>query len=158
MILKGNGIKRWHISQLVCFVLLIVFSGCAKPNVVELTQTNPYAQVVGTQYRTIEAVNAYGIYQDLDKKVISYIELIPGVGIAGPEVAFKKGIKKGQIITVLSAWRESTLLSSDIYYVIAPQDADLPHDIQVRIELSSGNEGVGAELNQHVYEKITGNK
>lgn len=158
MIIKGNGIIKGHISQFVGLVLLTVLGGCAKPNVVELTQINPYAKVVGTQYRIIEVVHAYGIYQDLDKKVISYIELIPGVGIAGPEVAFKKRIKKGQIITVLSAWRESTLLSSDIYYVIAPQDADLPHDIQVRIELSSGNEGVGAELNQRIYEKITGNK
>lgn len=154
--IKGNYIKKCYVSQFVCLIWLTVFSGCAKPNVVELTQTNPYAQVVGTQYRIIEAVDAYGIYQDLDKKVISYIELIPGVGIAGPEVAFKKRIKKGQIITVLRAWRESTLLSSNVYYVIALQDADLPHDIQVRIELSSGNEGVGAELNKSVYEKITG--
>lgn len=152
--MKRNDIRKRYISQFVCLIFLTVFSGCAKPAVVELTLTSPYAQVVGTQYRIIAAVDAYGIYQDLDRKVISYIELIPGVGIGGPEVAFRKRINKGQIITVVSAWRESTLLSGDVYYVIALQDADLPRDIQVRIELSRGNEGVGAELNPHVYERI----
>jgi len=153
--MKRNDIRKRHISQFVCLIWLTVFNGCAKPTVVELTLTSPYTQVVGTEHRIIAAVDAYGVYEDLDKKVISYITLIPGVGIAGPEVAFKRRIAKGQIITVLSAWRESTLLSSDIYYVIALQDADLPRDIQVRIDLSRGNEGVGAELNPRVYERIT---
>lgn len=156
MIIKGNGIKKWHISQFVCIVLLTVLSGCTKP--IDLTLTNPYAQIVGTEYRIVAEVDAYGIYEDLDKKVISYITLIPGVGIGGPEVAFRKRIAKGQKIKISSAWRERKFLYNDIYYVIALQDADLPRGIQVRIDLSRGNEGVGAELNNSVYERITGNK
>ena len=117
--MKGNDITKRHISQVVCLIWFTVFSGCARPTVVELTLTSPYAQVVGTKYRIIAPVDAYGIYENLDKKVISYVELIPGVGIAGPEVAFRKRIAEGQIITVLSAWRESALLSSNVYYVIA---------------------------------------
>jgi hypothetical protein len=152
-----DHIRKPRLSRFIYLVCLTILSACAKPSVVELSLTSPYAQVVGARYRIIEVVNAYGIYQDLDKrKVISYIELIPSIRIAGPEVAFEKRINKGNIITVLSAWRKSTLLSSDVYYVIALQDADLPRDIQVRIELSTGNEGDGAELNPHVYEKITG--
>lgn len=153
--IKGNDIRKRHISQFVCLLWLTVFGGCAKPAMIELTRTSPYAQIVGTEYRIVAEVDAYGIYEDLDKKVISYIELIPGVGIAGPEVAFRKRIAKGQKITVLSAWRERKLLYSDVYYVIALQGADLPPDIQVRIDLSRGNEGVGAGLNQRVYERIT---
>jgi hypothetical protein len=122
--------------------------------VVELTLTRPYAQVVGTQYRIIEATDAYGIYKDLNKKVISCIELIPGVGISGPEVAFKKRIAKGQKITVLSAWRERKLLHSNVFYVISLQDGGLPREIQVRIDLSRGNEGKGVELNPRIYERI----
>jgi hypothetical protein len=156
MMMRKNDIRKRRISRFIWLIWLTILSACAEPSVVELTQTSPYAQVVGTQYRIIEAVDAYGIYQDLDKKVISYIELIPGVGIAGPEVAFTKRINKGKIITVLSAWRKSTLLSSDAYYVIELQEADLPRNIQIRIELSRGNEGGGAELNQRVYEKIKG--
>jgi hypothetical protein len=156
MIIKGNGIKKWNICQFVCLILLTILGGCAKP--ADLTLTNPYAQIVGTEYRIVAAVDAYGIYEDLDKKVISYITLIPGVGIGGPEVAFKKRIAKGQKIKILSAFRDRKFLYNDIYYVIALQGADLPRGIQARIDLSRGNEGVGAELNQRVYEKITGSK
>jgi len=152
--MKRNDIKKGHVSKCICLIWLTICSGCANSAAVDLTQMSPYTQIVGTEYRVIEAVDAYGIYEDIDRKVISYIELIPGVGISGPEVAFKRRIDKGQIIKVLSAWRERTSLSGDVYYVVALRDADLPRDIQVRIELSRGNEGVGAELNQRVYERI----
>jgi hypothetical protein len=154
MTMKRNDIKKRPIIQFIWLILFTVFSGCARPSVVEVTQTSPYVQVVGTEYRVIAEVDAYGIYEDLDKKVISYITLIPGVGIGGPEVAFRKRISKGQKITLLSAWRERKILHSDVYYVIALQDADLPRDVQVRIELSRGNEGVNAELNPRVYERV----
>lgn len=154
--IKGNDIRKRYISQFVCLIWLVIFSGCVRPTVIELTRTSPYAQIVGTEYRIVAPVDAYGIYGNLDnRKVISYIELIPGVGIAGPEVAFRKRIAKGQKITVLSAWRERKLLYSDVYYVIALQGADLPPDIQVRIDLSRGNEGLDAELNQRIYERLT---
>ena len=69
-------------------------------------------------------------------------------------MAFKKRIAKGQIISILSAWRKRMLLDSYVYYVVALQDADIPHDVQVRIDLIRGNEGEGAELNPRVYERI----
>jgi hypothetical protein len=152
--MKRNDIKKRCIRQIAWLICLAVFSGCTKPAVVDLSLTGQYAQVVGSEYDVISEVDAYGIYEDLDRKVIAYIELIPGVGISGPEVAFKKRIAKGQKIKVLSAWRERKLLYSDVYYVVALQDEGLPRDIQVRIGLSRGNEGGGAELNPHVYERI----
>lgn len=154
--MKSNDIRKRPISQFICLIWLTVFGGCAKPAAVELTRTSPYAQIVGTEYRIVAPVDAYGIYGNLDnRKAISYITLIPGVGISGPEVAFKKRIAKGQKITVLSAWQKRMLLDSYVYYVISLQGADLPHDVQVRIDLIRGNEGVGAELNPRVYERIT---
>ncbi len=155
MMIRGSDIKNRHIRQLACFIGLAVFTGCVEPALDELTLMSPYAHMVGGEYRTLAEVNAYGIYENLDKKVISYITVIPGVGISGPEVAFKRRIAKGQNIKILSAWREHKVLHSGVYYVVAFQDADLPRDIQVRIELSRGNEGVGAELNQHIYERLT---
>lgn len=153
---KGNDIRKHPISLLICLSWFTIFSGCTKPSAVELTLTSPYTQVVGTEYRVIAEVDAYGIYEDLDnRKVISYITLIPGVGISGPEVAFKKRISKGQKITVLSAWQKRMLLNNYVYYVVALQGADLPHYVPVRIDLIRGNEGVGAELNPRVYERIT---
>lgn len=153
--MKGNDIRERYISQFVCFIWLLILSGCTKPSVVELTLTDPYAHIVGIEYRVIAEVNAYGIYEDMDRKSISFIELIPtSVVISGPEVAFKNRIAKGQKIRVLSAWRERKLLHSNVYYVIALQDEGLPRDIQIRIDLSRGNEGEGAELNPRIYERI----
>jgi hypothetical protein len=155
MIIEGDNFNKRFLSLLVCLIWLIVFSGCAGSAEIDLTLTNPYAQVVGNEYRIVAPVDAYGIYEDLDKKVITYITLIPGVGIAGPEVAFKKRISKGQKIKILSAWRERKLLHSNVYYIISLQQADIPNGIKIRIDLSRGNEGVGAELNNNIYEKIT---
>jgi len=154
--IEENYTKNRHISQFICLIWLAVFTGCTEPTLVELSLSSQYGQIVGSEYRIIAPVDAYGIYENLDKRVISYITLIPGVGISGPEVAFKKRIAEGQKIVVLSAWQERKLLHSNVYYVIALQDTDLPRDMQVRIDLSRGNEGVGAELNQRVYEKIKG--
>ena len=153
--IKKNHIMKCCLTQIICVILLIAVSGCSKPTVIDLTLTKPYAQLVGAEYRLITEVDAYGIYENLDRKKISFIEFIPGVGIAGPEVAFKKRIAKGQIITILSAWQERKLFHSDVYYVIALREGSLPRDIQLRIGLSRGNEGEGAELNPRVYERIT---
>jgi hypothetical protein len=120
----------------------------------ELTFTSPYSNIIGAEYRIVEEVNAYGIYKNMDRKEVSVITLIPDVGIAGPEVAFKKQISKGKTIKILSAWRENRFLTSDVYYVVAIKDSDLPPGIQIKIKLSRGNEGVNAGLNPRVYEKI----
>ena len=66
MIITENFINKRYACQFVCLVLLTVLSGCTKPT--DLTLTNPYAQIVGTEYRIVAAVDAYGIYEDLDKK------------------------------------------------------------------------------------------
>lgn len=141
-------------TWLVCLIWIAASSACAERVVDELTSTSPYAGIVGTEYRIIAEVAAYGIYESLDKKTVSYITLIPGVGISGPEVAFKKRIGNGQNIRILSAWREHKSLYSDVYYLVALRDADLPPDIKVRIDLSRGNEGLDAGLNPSVYQKL----
>ena len=146
---------NFFIGRSICIILIAASSACVKPAVDELTFTSPYANFIGAEYRVVAEVNAYGIYENLDQRVApSYITLIPGVGIAGPEVAFKRRIAKGQNIKILSAWREHTLLYNRVYYLVTSQDTDLPRDVQVQIELSRGNEGVDAGLNPGVYERL----
>ena len=92
-----------------------------------------------------------------DRKVLSYVTLIPGVGIGGSLVESKGPIVKGQHIKILSAWRMHLLgFTRDVYYLVKFQDADLPHDVPVRIDLSRGNEGVDAGLNPGIYERLRG--
>jgi hypothetical protein len=139
----------------VCFILIVATISCAERADEELSFTNPYAKIIGAEYRIAGDVDAYGIYRDLNKRELSYITLIPGVGIGGPEVAFRKRIVKGKTIKILSAWREHKFFYSNIDYLVAIQDADLPGNVPVHLVLSRGNEGVGAELNPSIYEKVT---
>lgn len=143
------------IVLILCVMLIATSSACNKPTVEELTFTNPYANLIGAEYRVVGDVVAHGIYENLNQRVApSYITLVPGVGLSGPEVAFKKRIAKGQHITILSAWREQQLISWDVYYLVTLQNTDLPRDVPVQIELSRGNEGVDAGLNPAVYERL----
>lgn len=156
MNLSKDSDNSYFLRRFVFLILIMASSACVGRVVDELTSTSPYADAVGTEYRVIAEVDAYGIYENLDKKVISYITLIPGVGISGPEVAFKKKIARGQRVKILSAWKEHRLLHSDVYYLIAFEnmDLELPHDTPIRIELSRGNEGVGVGLNPRIYERL----
>jgi hypothetical protein len=143
----------------ILYVMLIVSpSACVKLPVEELPSTSPYAKIIGAEYRIVGDVSAYGIYERVDgRKVLSYITLIPGVGIKGSLVESKGPIAKGQRIKILSAWRIPILgFTRAVYYLVKFQDADLPHDVPVRIDLSRGNEGVDVGLNPGTYERLRG--
>lgn len=139
---------------LISSIMIATSTACAEKADNELTFTSPYSNDIGAGYRIVGEVNAYGIYQDLNKKELSYITLIPGVGIGGPEVAFRKRIPKGQTIKILSVWQKHMFLQSEIYYLVAIEAADLPKDVKIQIELSRGNEIPGRELNPSIYERI----
>jgi hypothetical protein len=81
--------------------------------------------------------------------------LSPG-GIGGPEIAFRRNVPKGQVIRILSAWRQRFIpFESGVYYVVAIENSDLPQRVPIRVELRTvGNEGVGADLNPAVYRKL----
>jgi hypothetical protein len=138
----------------LCLLLVITFGACDKRSVDDLTLKKPYANVIGTEYRIVGEVDAYGIYEDLNHKTVSYITLISGVGIAGPEVAFKRRIAEGRNFEILSAWRENKLLGSDIYYLVSIPNSELPQGIQIRLELSRGNGMENGEINPRLYEKL----
>jgi len=116
----------------------------------------PYADLIGTQYRVIvDDLYAYGIYESpSDKTKISRVTLIPGVGIAGREVAFRRHVPKGQIIRILSAWRQPLVFDNGVYYLVTVEELNLPRNIPIKVELFRGNEGVGADLNPAVYRKL----
>ena len=138
-----------------CVLLAVLLVNCATVPDTELTHTKPYADLVQTEY-TVIAVDlyAYGIYQSPGQdNPIGSIALIPGVGIGGRDVAFRKHITKGQVIRILSAWRPSLWFDNGVYYLVSIDGSDLPPEIPIRLELFRGNEGVGAEPNPAVYAK-----
>lgn len=152
----ADYIGKFFVGRLICTMLIATTSACVQLPVEELPSTSPYANFIGAEYRVVGEVSAYGIYERMDgRKVLSYIELIPGVGIAGSLVEYKGPIAKGQQLKILSAWRLHLFgFTQGVYYIVTFPDTNLPYAVPIRIELSRGNEGMDAGLNPTVYERF----
>jgi hypothetical protein len=138
-----------------CLVLLLAVAACRQGPDENLTSTKPYADLIGAKYEVVaDDVHAYGIYESVSDKTIVRVTLIAGVGISGPEIAFKRPVPKGQVFTILSAWRKYLLFDDSIYYLVAVDDSDLPRDVPIEVELFLGNRGVGADLSRSAYRRI----
>jgi hypothetical protein len=138
-----------------CLCVLLAVGACRQGPPEQLTSSRPYADLIGARFEVIaDDVHAYGIYESASDKTLVRVTLIAGVGIGGPEIAFKRHVPKGQVFTILSAWRKSLLFEQRIYYRVAFDDADLPRDVPIEVELFLGNEGVGADLNRNAYTRI----
>jgi hypothetical protein len=140
------------VATSVC--LMVGLGGCTQGRE-EITFTKPYADFIGREYRVItDDLHAYGVYDSLDSKKLIEITLIPGVGIGGPEIAFRKPVPKGQVIRILSAWQKSMLFERRIYYLVSVPNSELPQGVPIQVELFLGNKGVGADLNSSAYKRI----
>ena len=143
-------IRAW-----TCLCVVLAGVACRSPSE-EITSTKPYADLIGTRYSVVDDhLDAYGVYESLNNRTVSFVELIPiRPGIAGPEIAFRRNVPKGQVIRVLSAWRQFVLFDSGVYYLVELENSDLSLGVPVRLGLSRGNEGGGADLNPAIYRKL----
>jgi hypothetical protein len=145
-----RGVRAW-----TCLGVLVVIGACRIGSGEEITSTKPYANLIGAKYSVVaDNLYAYGVYESLEDKRLSYVTLIPGVGMDGPEIAFRKQIPKGQVIEILSAWRRRVLFGTGNYYLVAVQNSNLVGDIPIRLEIAGGNEGMGAVLNPAIYRRL----
>jgi len=121
----------------------------------EITSTKPYADLIGAKYSVVaDSLYAYGVYESLDDRRVTSIELVPRGRIGGPEFAFRRTVPKGRVIRILSAWRRFPLMERSVHYLVAVENSDLPQGIPIELQLDRGNEGVGADLNPAVYRKL----
>jgi len=148
---QGVGIR--DIRGWACLFVLAL-AACQVDRGKEITSTRPYADRIGAKYSVvIDDLYAYGVYESLNDRRVSYIELVP-LNIAGPEFAFRRKVPRGQVIRILSAWRRFPLLDRSVYYLVAVENPDLPQGIPVELQLDRGNEGIGGELNPAVYKRL----
>jgi len=144
-----------YVHAWTCLGVLLAVGACRQGPHEELTSIKPYADLIGVKYEVIaDDVHAYGIYESPSDKTLIGVTVIAGVGIGGPEIAFKRHVPKGRAFTILSAWRKRLLFEDGIYYRVAVDDSDLPRDVPIEVELFLGNKGVGADLNPNAYRKI----
>lgn len=120
----------------------------------ELTTQNPYSDLVGAEFRVVaNDVVAYGIYGNWPERVVTYVTPIPGPGIGGYEVAFRRQIPKGTTFRIVGVWRISYPFRPVFALSVELHGSDLSVAVPVEIDLSRGNEA-GPTLNPNVYEQI----
>jgi hypothetical protein len=146
-----RNVRAW-----TCLSVVLALAACQVGPAEEITSTKPYADLIGARYSVVvDNLHAYGVYESLNERIVSYITLVPPPGADGPEYAFSKPVPKGQVITILSAWKEFIPLQSGVYYLVAIENSDLPQGIPIKLKLYRGNEGVGADLNPAIYRKLS---
>ncbi len=150
---------RTLVTRTFVWMAIALAPACLQSPSTQLGPESPYSGQIGTEYRVVGDVKAYGIYEGADQKKLAFITLIPGVGIGGREVAFKRKVEHGQVIRLLSAWHGPVLGGSGVDHLVAAEGTDWAHgdwdrDVPIRVELMRGNEDVGPELNTAIYRRI----
>ena len=120
----------------------------------DVSHLEPYRSMVGAEFRVVGDVAAYGIYRYPQRDEVLYATIIPGVGIAGPEIAYKKNIPKGTVLSILKVVKIGRLLSSRMDYIVATNNDSLPKDTEIHVEMRRGNEGNELLLNSSIYVRI----
>ena len=138
--------------------LLVVFAtmplvACSEQRE-DISRSEQYRSMVGAEFRVVEAVAAYGIYRYPQQDEVLYATIIPGVGIAGPEIAYKKDVPKGTVLSIQKVVKIGRLLGSRIDYIVVANNDSLPKDVEVHVEMRRGNEGNGLSLNSSIYVRI----
>lgn len=136
----------------LCVVLAV--AACRAGPGEEITSAKPYADLIGARYSVAEDLYAYGVYESLDDRRVTSIELVPRGRIRGPEFAFRRKVPRGTVIRVLSAWRRFPLMERSVYYLVAVESSDLPQGVPIELQLDRGNEGAGAQPNPAVYRRL----
>lgn len=122
----GEVQQHWAAYQnsvkLLCtFALLLTIAACGAGPSMEVTSEKPYSELIGRRYAVVtDQLCAYGVFESLKERKVSWVTLVP-TNIAGPEVAFRRRIPKGQVIKLLSAYRHFVLFESGVYYVVELQ-------------------------------------
>jgi hypothetical protein len=127
--------RRRALRSLTCLCAVLALAGCQLGSEREITSERPYADFIGARYSVVaDDLYAYGVYESLNNRTLSYVELVPPPRIGGPEFAFRKTVPKGQVLRIVSAWRLSTLFSLvnvRVYYFVELEHSDLPQVFQL---------------------------
>lgn len=144
------------VSRLVATSLVVALGGCEFAHGPEISSTPPHKDFVGADYRVVsDSLRAYAFWASIEEReALGYIVLLP-FGIGGREIAFEQSVPKGQVFTVLSAWREFRDFDpSAVYYRVKMEHPDLPQDVPIRLQLTGENVGAGGGLNPEMFERL----
>jgi hypothetical protein len=71
----------------MCLCVVLAHAACGPGE--EITSTKPYADLIGAKYAVVaDDLYAYGVYESLNDRRITSIDLVPHGNIGGPEFGF----------------------------------------------------------------------
>jgi hypothetical protein len=151
---RGRTARMWSSSIRGGFALsLLTLLGGLAARQDRALMSEPYRELMGASYEVVgDDLQAYGV-QSPDNQ-LEYITLIPGAGISGREIAFKRSIPRGSKIEIVSAWHTLMPFDNGDYYLVKVSGAVLPSSVPVKIAMFRGNEGAGVDLNPVVYRRL----
>jgi len=135
--------KRTFPRVLVSVIMLSLFGCKGEDDYVDKSTAQEFRHVVGAKYVVTREISAYGIRRP-DESEVYVTALFAPPGISGPEVAYSSKVPAGSTITILKVVETNRWLPSEkMALVVHVEDANLPIDIPIRIDLYGGNKGNG---------------
>ena len=120
----------------------------------DVTSKPQYSPIVGSTYKVVGMVYAYGIRQH-SKAPVDYVVLVPPPGFMGTKVGFKMPLKEGTVFKVRTVYMTNRVFDPPLTLDVEYRGEDLPSNLPVLIDLMHGNEGITElSLNPKIYQKV----
>jgi hypothetical protein len=155
------AVLKWTASiafGLVILAIVLALGGVRTPEWLllrtEVTHQKPYADVVGREYRVTGTVVALSWNDFPNKSKILSVSLIPSPGARNRFVSYSIPLKPGQIIHIVSAWRQFELIEFTYSYLVLVPGAGLPDGIPITMRVNS--DGIPDPLVYELSNKVGG--
>lgn len=132
---------------------LFTLSACSE-TLDDVSSRAEYKQVIGTSYKVVGKLEAYGIGQNPHQR-IDYVKLMPVYGYTGWEVGFNLQVKPGSKITVTHVYHSNRWFDDGITFGVRLEGTILPVNAPVRLDLRDDVKGKGlVNLNPSMFKKF----
>ncbi len=143
-------IKHIPVSAKWLLVLLVALSSVLEGNA---AAGNDEA-LIGQQYEIVGELYALSVADDLNSRVVSFIELVP-LRLRGTEIITRQVVPTGSILTIVekAPKRFLAFLYPD-RYIVRVNTIEAPAGILIVIDLSRGIEGKSTALNPLIFKPL----
>jgi hypothetical protein len=135
---------RWLLA------LLIALSSALEGN----TAAGNDDTMIGQKYEIVGELYAHSVAEDLNSRVVSFIELVP-LRMRGTEIISRNLVPTGSILTIVE--KAPSRFFAFLYpyrYIVRVNTIDAPAGIPMYIDLSRGIEGKSTPLNPLIFKPL----
>ena len=143
-------IKHIPACLISLLALLIALSSALEGN----TAAGNDDTIIGQQYEIVGELYAHNVADDLNLRVVSFIELVP-LRLTGPEIISRQLVPTGSILTIVE--KAPKRLFAFLYpdrFIVRVNTIHAQAGIPIAIDLSRGIEGKSSTLNPLIFKPI----